>query len=174
VDPHKWLFAPLDCCALIYRDPRLARATHTQQASYLDVLHVPDETGEVEWNPSDYAVHLSRRARGLPMWYSLAVHGTDLYADAVDRSIITADETATYIRSHDHVELCREPTLSIVVFRRIGWTDDDYNEWSRRLIADQIALVTPTKWEGQMAARFAFLHPDTTMEMVTEVLDSMR
>jgi glutamate/tyrosine decarboxylase-like PLP-dependent enzyme len=174
VDPHKWLFAPLDCCALIYRDPRLARATHTQQASYLDVLHVPDETGEVEWNPSDYAVHLSRRARGLPMWYSLAVHGTDLYADAVDRSIITADETATYIRSLDHVELCREPTLSIVVFRRIGWTDDDYNEWSRRLIADQIALVTPTKWEGQMAARFAFLHPDTTMEMVTEVLDSMR
>src|SRR6202035_3906382 len=63
VDPHKWLFAPFDCAALIYRHPNLARAVHTQDASYLDVLHTdaPDE-----WNPSDYAYHLTRRARGLP------------------------------------------------------------------------------------------------------------
>ena len=38
VDPHKWLFAPFDCCALLYREPALARAAHTQKASYLDVL----------------------------------------------------------------------------------------------------------------------------------------
>src|SRR3712207_8982535 len=36
-----------------------------------------------EWNPADYAVHLSRRARGLPFWFSLAVHGTDAYAEAI-------------------------------------------------------------------------------------------
>ena len=40
LDPHKWLFTPFDCCALIYRQPELARATHTQDASYLDVIHV--------------------------------------------------------------------------------------------------------------------------------------
>ncbi len=174
VDPHKWLYAPLDCCALLYREPRLARVTHTQHASYLDVLHVPDETGEVEWNPSDYAVHLSRRARGLPMWFSLAVHGTDLYADAIDRAVINAEETAALIGSLDHVELCREPTLSVVLFRRLGWQPDDYLRWSRELLAEQIALVTPTKWEGETVARFAFLHPDTSLEMVNEVLDSMR
>jgi L-2,4-diaminobutyrate decarboxylase len=38
VDPHKWFFAPYDCCALIYRDPQLAKAAHTQKAGYLDVL----------------------------------------------------------------------------------------------------------------------------------------
>ena len=174
VDPHKWLFAPLDCCALVYREPRLARATHTQHASYLDVLHLPDDEGEVEWNPSDYAVHLSRRARGMPMWYSLAVHGTELYADAIDRAVTTAESTAALIRASDHVELCRDPTLSIVLFRRIGWSTDDYFEWSRRLLDEQVAMATPSKWEGETVARFAFLHPDTTMEIVTEVLDSMR
>ena len=61
LDPHKWLFTPFDCCALIYRQPELARATHTQDASYLDVIHV----SEGEWNPTDYAYHLTRRARGL-------------------------------------------------------------------------------------------------------------
>ena len=60
VDPHKWLFAPFDCAALLYREPALAKAVHSQQAAYLDPLH----TGEDEWNPSDYAYHLTRRARG--------------------------------------------------------------------------------------------------------------
>jgi len=174
VDPHKWLFAPLDCCALIYRDPRLARTTHTQHASYLDVLHVQDDGGEVEWNPSDYAVHLSRRARGLPMWYSLAVHGTEMYADAIDRSVDNAVASAALIAAQDHVELIRDPMLSIVLFRRKGWAPGDYDAWSRRLLADQVAFVTPTKWEGETVARFAFLHPDTTMEMVAAILDSMR
>ena len=88
------------------------------------MLHVADDEGEVEWNPSDYAVHLSRRARGFPLWYSLAVHGTDLYADAIDRAIANAEETAALIDSLDHVELCRDPTLSIVLFRRKGWNAD--------------------------------------------------
>ena len=57
VDPHKWLFAPYDCCALVYRDAALARAAHAQHASYLDAVD-----REV-WNPTDLAVHLSRRAR---------------------------------------------------------------------------------------------------------------
>jgi glutamate/tyrosine decarboxylase-like PLP-dependent enzyme len=174
VDPHKWLFAPLDCCATIYRNPALARVTHTQHASYLDVLHVPDNEGDVDWNPSDYAVHLSRRARGFPMWYSLAVHGTDLYAEAIDQAVVIAEETSALIKTLDHVELCRDPTLSIVLFRRHGWSPEDYLEWSHQLLRDQIALVTPSKWEGETVARFAFLNPNTTMEMVREILDSMR
>ena len=82
VDPHKWLFAPFDCCALLYREPALARAAHTQHASYLDVLNdAPD------WNPTDYSVGLTRRARGLPFWFSLADHGTDAYSEAVERTL---------------------------------------------------------------------------------------
>jgi len=70
-------------------------------------------------------------------------------------------------------ELVREPGLSIVLFRRPGWNRADYDAWSARLLADQIGLVTPTTWEGETVARFAFLHPNTTTEMVDEILDSM-
>lgn len=169
VDPHKWLFAPYDCAALVYRDPALARAVHTQDASYLDVLHTdPDE-----WNPSDYAYHLTRRARGLPLWFSLSVHGTDAYRDAIEAALTLARSAARRIDALAHVELVRDPDLSIVLFRRLGWQADDYRAWSERLLDDQVAFVVPTKWRGETIARFAFLHPETTIEIVAEILASM-
>jgi aromatic-L-amino-acid decarboxylase len=167
VDPHKWLFAPFDCCALLYRDPPLAKAVHSQQAGYLDVIQ-----GE-EWNPADYSIHLSRRARGMPIWFSLAVNGSDAYGEAVERAITTASECAAYIKSVDHLELVREPELSIVVFRRRGWTAEDYQRWTIELLAAQVAFVTMTVWEGEPAARFAILHPDTDMLMLEEILATM-
>ncbi|GAA2648691.1 MULTISPECIES: pyridoxal phosphate-dependent decarboxylase family protein [Nonomuraea] len=170
VDPHKWLFAPFDCAALIYRDPRLARAVHTQDASYLDVLH----TDGGEWNPTDYAYHLTRRARGLPLWFSLAVNGTDAYTEAVERGLTLARESAELIRQSDHLELIRDPELSAVLFRRRGWTSHDYYAWSERLLAGQVGFVTPTGWEGETVARFAFLHPGTTIEIVEEIVATMR
>jgi len=42
-----------------------------------------------------------------------------------------------------------------------------------KLLADQVAFVTPTRWEGETVARFAFLHPHTTLDMVAEILDTM-
>jgi aromatic-L-amino-acid decarboxylase len=170
VDPHKWLFAPFDCAALIYRLPHLARAVHTQDASYLDVLHTeaPDE-----WNPSDYAYHLTRRARGLALWFSLAVNGTDAYRDAVETALDLARHTADRIEQIEHLQLLRRPELSVVLFRRRGWAAEDYHAWSAKLLADQIGFVTPTKWEDETVARLAFLHPDTTMDMVDEILATM-
>jgi aromatic-L-amino-acid/L-tryptophan decarboxylase len=171
VDPHKWLFAPFDCAALIYRQPRLARAVHTQDASYLDVIHTdaPDE-----WNPSDYAYHLTRRARGLALWFSLVVNGTDAYRDAVEKVLKMTRDAAALIEQTPGLSLVRQPELSIVLFRREGWSEADYHAWSTRLLADQIGFVTPTRWEGEMVARFAFLHPDTTLEMVSEILETLK
>ena len=67
----------------------------------------------------------------------------------------------------------REPGLSIVLFRRLGWEKLDYESWSARLLNAQIGFVMPTTWEGETVARFAFLHPNTTVEMVDEILGSM-
>jgi aromatic-L-amino-acid/L-tryptophan decarboxylase len=170
VDPHKWLFAPFDCAALIYRQPNLAKAVHTQDASYLDVLH--SENPE-EWNPSDYAYHLTRRARGLPLWFSMAVYGLDAYRDAVEAGLAIARGGARIIDETPHVELVRQPELSVVLLRRIGWSKADYDAWSAKLLADQTGFVTPTTWEGETVARFAFLHPNTTEEMIREILDTM-
>jgi glutamate/tyrosine decarboxylase-like PLP-dependent enzyme len=173
VDPHKWLLAPLDCAALIYRDPTVARKILAQQASYLDILHTDDDE-HYEWNPSDFAVHLSRRARGLPFWFSLVTNGTTAYETAIQAAIDLAQRTVSLIESMDHVEMVRPSSLSIVLFRRKGWGDEQYNEWSQQLLRDQIAFVTPTKWEGETVARLAFLHPDTPDEMVHQILNSMR
>jgi glutamate/tyrosine decarboxylase-like PLP-dependent enzyme len=168
VDPHKWLFAPYDCAALLYREPRLAKAVHTQDASYLDAIHHDD--GSYEWNPTDYAYHLTRRARGLPLWFSLVVNGTDAYSEAIEHSITLAQQVAREIDAAPQLELLREPTLGMVLFRRVGWTAADYDAWCARLLKDQTAFITSTSWEGETVGRFSFIHPATTLEMLREVL----
>ncbi|HEY7660598.1 MAG TPA: aminotransferase class V-fold PLP-dependent enzyme [Actinomycetota bacterium] len=167
VDPHKWLFAPYDSCALLYRDPDLARAAHRQDASYLDTLNAREE-----WNPSDYAHHLSRRARGLPLWFSLAASGTDAYRDAVERVLELTREAAELIRGRPELELLMEPELSVLLFRRRGWRPDDYEAWWRRALADQVGFVQPTSWEGERVARLCFVNPRTTIGHVRAILDT--
>ena len=169
VDPHKWLFAPFDCAALLYRDPALARSVHKQDASYLDVIH--DRPGE--WNPTDYAYHLTRRARGLPLWFSLSVYGVGAYTDAIETGIRLAKETAAEITTRDYLELIREPDLGIVLFRRRGWSPAQYTQWADQLLHDQVAFIPPSAWEGETVARFAFLHPHTPMDLVRQILDRM-
>jgi aromatic-L-amino-acid/L-tryptophan decarboxylase len=169
VDPHKWLFAPFDCAALIYRDPALARSVHKQDASYLDVIH----TDPVEWNPTDYAYHLTRRARGLPLWFSLAVYGVRAYSEAIEAAISLARQAAAEIRTRDYLELIREPELGVVLFRRRGWSSAQYTGWADQLLHDQVAFIPPSAWEGETVARFAFLHPHTSMDLVRQILDRM-
>ena len=169
VDPHKWLFAPYDACALLYRDPALGRVAHTQQAGYLDPVTV-----DGDWNPSDYAIQLTRRARGLPFWFSLAVHGTDAYTAAVERTLSVARAGAELIRDAPHVRLMVQPDLSVLVFERIGWVAANYADWSARLLVEQVAFVTPTTHRGQICTRFAIINPQTSEDDVALILESMR
>lgn len=169
VDPHKWLFAPFDACALLYRDPELGRRAHTQHAEYLDTL-----TETSDWSPSDFAAHLTRRARGLPLWFSLATYGAEVYRDAITEAITLAERIAAEIESRDELELVRRPQLSVVVFERRGWSKDDYTAWSNRLLDDQHAFVTPSSHAGRTNARFAILNPRTTFEDLVGILNTMR
>ncbi len=169
VDPHKWLFAPFDSCALIYRDPVQARAAHTQHAGYLDPVNV-----EGEWNPSDFAIQLTRRARGLPFWFSLAVHGTDAYTRALEQTLAVARAGEAMIRAAEHLRLLVEPDLSVLLFERAGWDGEDYIRWSARLLAEQVAFVTPTRHAGRVCTRFAIVNPLTTADDLALVIDSMR
>jgi L-2,4-diaminobutyrate decarboxylase len=168
VDPHKWLFAPFDCCALLYRDPALGKAAHTQHADYLDPVTV-----EGEWNPSDFAIQLTRRARGLPFWFSLAMHGTDAYRDAVEQTLSVTRAGADLIDEVSHVRLLLRPELSVLVFERPGWVAEDYFAWSQRLLAEQVAFVTPTRHRGQVCTRFAIVNPLTTVDDLRTIIESM-
>jgi glutamate/tyrosine decarboxylase-like PLP-dependent enzyme len=101
------------------------------------------------------------------------VHGVRAYTEAIESAIALAHETAAEIRTRDYLELIREPELSVVLFRRRGWSSDKYAKWSDQLLSDQVAFIPPTAWEGEAAARFAFLHPHTSIELVREILDRM-
>ena len=168
VDPHKWLFAPFDCCALLYREPALARAAHTQKAGYLDVL-----TEAPDWNPTDYSVGLTRRARGLPFWFSLVVNGTDAYEAAIEHTLDIARFAEAEVRRRPHLELVRDRDLSVVVFRRLGWAPADYARWSERMLAEEFAFVVPTAHDGETLARFAIVNPETSEDDITAILDTM-
>ena len=168
VDPHKWLFAPFDACALIYKDPKIAKDALAQHASYLETLHEDDE-----WNPSDYAIHLTRRTRGLPFWFSLVANGTDAYKDAMEYTMMVAKKSVELIKAHPNLELLMEPELSIVAFTRKGWAKEDYQRWSDKLLEDQIGFVTPSSHEGKPILRFAIVNPWTNVDDIEKILDTL-
>lgn len=175
IDPHKWLFSPYDCGAVIYKNPELARQTHAQEGSYLDIFK---DDGAQGFNPSDYQIQLTRRVRGLPLWYSLAMHGTDRYKWAVEQGIWLAGEAARQITAHPNLELVREPGLSCVLFRRKGWEPSDYTNWTYKNHKEGLALVTPTKWRTEdgmeTVLRFCFINPDTKAEDIELILNTLR
>ncbi|GAA4812173.1 pyridoxal phosphate-dependent decarboxylase family protein [Litoribaculum gwangyangense] len=174
IDPHKWMFSPYDCGAVIYKKPELAKQAHSQEGSYLDIFK---DEGAHGFNPSDYQIQLTRRVRGLPLWFSLATHGTNRYKQAVERGIALAQIAGKIISDMPHVELVREPSLSCVLYRRIGWLPDDYKHWTYENHEKGFALVTPTKWKigdtFETVSRFCFINPDTTEKDIKMILNSM-
>lgn len=113
----------------------------------------------------------------MPLWFSLAMHGTEKYRWAIKRGIDLAEIAAQKIKERPGVELVRERGLSVVLFKRIGWEAEDYKDWTYRNHKSGLALVTPTKWKigGKLEtiARFCFINPETTEEDIDMILDSM-
>ena len=174
IDPHKWLFSPYDCGAILYKNPELAKEAHEQEGSYLEIIKDPGAHG---FNPADYQIQLTRRLRGMPLWFSLAMHGTKKYEWAVERGISLAQIAGKMIEERENLELVRPPSLSIVLFRRIGWSEEDYKSWTYKNHREGIALVTPTRWkssnESETVVRFCFINPDTTEDDIRVILDTM-
>ena len=168
VDPHKWLYAPFDACALVYRDPHQARDAHMQKGEYLEALNdSPDH------NPADYSFGLTRRVRGLPLWFSMATHGIQAYRDAIALNNQLAQQIAKEIGSRSYLTLVREPELSVVVFERNGWSQEDYDRWSEELLTSGEAFVLPSSLSGRPHLRFAIINPKTSFEDLKKILDSL-
>jgi len=174
IDPHKWMFSPYDCGAVIYKNMNLAKDAHSQHGSYLDIFK---DEGAHGFNPADYQIQLTRRVRGLPLWFSLALHGTNKYESAIERGLELAQIAGRLIRENPKLELVREPSLSCVLYRRIGWKPEDYTHWTYENHKKGFALVAPTKWKTgdnfETVSRFCFINPDTTEQDIQMILDSM-
>ena len=135
-------------------------------ASYLDAV-----TGDEHDNPSDYAIHLSRRARGIPLWLSLLANGTASYREAVDHCLDVAEYAVRRINASTHLEIVGNPTLSVVLFRRVGWSAEQYRAWSTWAASNGFALVTPTELDGETVFRFCIVNPLTTDADIDLIVD---
>lgn len=167
VDPHKWLFAPYDSCALVYRDAADGARAHGQRAEYLDTVDA------AQWNPSDYALHLTRRARGLPLWFSLAAHGTAAYATAIARTLEIAHEIARGIDAQPGLDLVLGPQLSVILFRPRDMSDAAMADWAETHRRSGALLCLPTTWQGQMVFRLCIVNPETRAQEVLKVLETL-
>ena len=166
VDPHKMLYSTFDCAALVYRDSRAACGALTQTADYLDAVCDDGESP----NPSDLAIHLTRRARGVPLWASVLAYGTDAYAAAVDHCVDITAYAAERIAASPVLEAALEPAFTVILVRRPGWSADDYAAWCDSAMGRGVAVVLPTRLAGETLLRFCFVNPLTTREDVDLVL----
>ena len=77
------------------------------------------------------------------------------------------------MRADPRCELLLEPELSVVLFRRVGWSAADYHAWSARVLDEGLTLTVPTSWRGETVLRFCFVNPRTTVDDVAEILASL-
>ena len=167
VDPHKWLFAPYDSCALVYRDPIKGAQAHGQQGVYLDVV---DQTA---WNPSDYALQLTRRARGLPFWFSLVTYGTLAYEKAIAKTVQIANELASAIDQCPKLELVLGPQLTVILFKAATMNGRELADWCESQRRSGALLCLPTRWRGDEVLRLCIVNPETDPGHVMDVLNTL-
>ena len=115
-------------------------------------------------------MHLTRRVRGVPLWASVLANGTDAYAAAVDHCVEMASYAAARIAEAPALELVIEPSFTVLLARRRGWSSDDYAAWCEDALARGVAMLMPTKHAGETILRFCFVNPLTTRDDVDLVL----
>ena len=101
------------------------------------------------------------------------MHGTEAYADAMEETLRVSREIAEEISASEHLELLLRPELSIVVFRRRGWTAEQYQEWSDRLLTEGKAFIVPSYLKGETILRLCIVNPRTTTAQLSEVLRTL-
>src|SRR4051794_13521910 len=121
LDPHKWLYQPIECGSMLVRDGRLLREAFTINPDYL----ADYKTEEV--NFSDRGLQLTRGARALKIWLSINYFGLDAFRQAIDRAIVLAQAAEQSVRESPTLELMSPASLGIVCFRRrfVGVNDED-------------------------------------------------
>jgi glutamate/tyrosine decarboxylase-like PLP-dependent enzyme len=116
LDPHKWLYLPVDCGCVLYRDPEAARAAFAHEAEYTRVLEqVPDEAFAF-W---DYGPELSRRFRALKVWMLLKGVGLRALGEAIEKDLACARHLERLVRASEDFEMLAPVELSIFCFRYV-------------------------------------------------------
>ena len=169
--PPQVAVRPFDCAALLYRAAEPGQGG--PHPGRLLSRRAPQRRSE-EWNPSDYAYHLTRRARGLPLWFSLAVNGTDAYRDAIE-TVLGRDPADRRSHRADSPPRAGPPARALggPLPTASGGTGPTTRPGRPSCSPTRSDFVTPTTWEGEPVGRLALLHPDTTIAIIEEILATM-
>jgi aromatic-L-amino-acid decarboxylase len=180
LDPHKWLYLPVDVGCVIYRDPEIARAAFAHEAEYTRMFGEEADEAFVCW---DYGPELSRRFRALKVWMLLKGVGLDRLSDAIENNIACALHLESMVRASDDFEMVAPVELSIFCFRHVpaqlrnesAETINAYNE--RLLVAlqrDGSSYLSNTMLGGRFALRGCVLNYRTTLRDMEILLDDLR
>ena len=176
VNPHKWLFVPVDLSVLYVRDPELLRRTFSLVADYL----VTPET-DVH-NYMDYGLQLGRRFRALKLWFLLRHYGARKVRGILRGHIELAQQLAAWIEAEPGWEVVAPHPLSVVCFRNVdrgdGESEEDIDARNARL-ADEVnatgeAFLGATRIDGKTALRIAIGNERTTREDVAHAWELLR
>jgi aromatic-L-amino-acid decarboxylase len=116
LDPHKWLYLPVDCGCILYRDPEAARATFAHEAEYTRVIGQEADEAFAFW---DYGPELSRRFRALKVWMLLKGIGLEALGEAIEKDLTCARHFEKLVQNSDDFEVLAPVELSIFCFRHL-------------------------------------------------------
>ncbi len=174
LDPHKWLFQPMECGSVLIRDGARLERTFAIHPDYLDGNAVHSD-GEV--NFADRGLQLSRGFRALKIWMSVQTFGLAAFRAAIQRNLELAEFAEAAVRGHASLTVMVPATLGIVCFRR-EWPGCDEAETERRgmVLIDALertgtALVSSTRLAGRHAIRLCVLNPTSTEDDVRRVVE---
>src|SRR5262249_12699953 len=114
LDPHKWLYQPVGCGCILYKDPAAARAAFSDNAEYTRVVGLHDDEALAFW---DFGLELSRPFRALPPWMLVKSLGADAIAETIEETMACARYFEELVRGSDDFEMLMPVTLSIFCFR---------------------------------------------------------
>jgi glutamate/tyrosine decarboxylase-like PLP-dependent enzyme len=180
LDPHKWLYLPVDVGCVIYRDPDAARAAFAHEAEYTRMFGEEADEAFVCW---DYGPELSRRFRALKVWMLLKGVGLDRLSDAIENNIACARHLESIVRASDDFEMVAPVELSIFCFRHVpvqlrNESAEEINAFNERLLValqrDGSSYLSNTMLGGRFALRGCVLNYRTTLRDMEILLDDLR
>lgn len=180
LDPHKWLYLPVDVGCVIYRDPAQARAAFAHEAEYTRVIGAEDNEAFAFW---DYGPELSRRFRALKVWMLLKGVGLHSLGQAIERNLACARHLESLVLASDDFEMTASVELSIFSFRHRPApfreaSPQVVDAWNERLLLalqrDGSSYLSNTSLAGRFALRGCVLNYHTTLRDMEILLDDLR
>lgn len=173
LDPHKWLYQPLDCGCLLYRDAGAARKAFSHTGDYAKSLSADAVEGDVFFEES---IELSRRFRALKLWLSLRYHGFGAFRAAIKQNLDLAVRLAKAIERDERFELLAPVELSAVCFRcrKDGASEEELNRYNAAILKQVVErgriYLSNATLRGKFALRACIVNHRTTESDVDSVI----